>query len=636
MMHSYTRTTLVGLALALGMAWALAGCQAAPTKSSASSAASAPVPPIVLPPSPVIAQAPVTTNAAPKLRYIRPQMNAAQLRIAAQLDKRISSVNIQSAGVDLKNLFSVVSIATGVPIIVDDDVHGKVDFNIDGLTLRQLLVAACGQNDAFFYIHPAGYVHVRARIARIYPIDVLRAERKVTIGNAISMMASSNGGGNGYNNGYNGAGAMGSAASSNSSGAYGNSTSPGSSMTVETTNDDSFWTEFKQGIAALVGKGDTYYIDKTSGFLYLDAGLRTHARVEAFWRAAMTRMMRGVTVQVYVLDVEYNNANQFGIDYSAAPFRLGGVFNNDVRFGSPVTTAAGTIVEGLNSTLNTITSVGGNQLGTPTFTGTIGAGKFRAFISALETQGSVVESTAPSIGLLNNRSSVVQVSNDRNFFSVASNTIINDGVSAGSSISGVATPPVTRQQLVISQYSFGLMLPVTAQISDDGEITLDMSPSLTDFTGVDVGPDGSSAPRKTTHQFSTQVRLQNGEAYVMGGFVHSEVADQTNGTPGLSHLPGVLGDLFKNKAKTESRGELLIVVKATIKQADLPSPIEIYTPSPAQGGLTPDLDAVLEQTEQPQPAAAAGTQAPGSTDPVKANPKTPTRKGMIFDLGDGN
>jgi MSHA biogenesis protein MshL len=556
--------------------------------------------------------------AAPSVVGLAPKKPTnAQRAINTKLARPVTTFDFP--GGDLVGTLSAVSRAMEVPIIIEDDVKGKIMFEIGGLTLRQLLTAACSANDVFFYIHPDGYVVVRSRIARIYPVDFLAVQRNVTSSNTVSMSTSGVGTstGNGYNTGASQTVLGGEGGESGLNGSSG-----GSHVQVSGQNKDKFWDEFEAHIRSIGSKhpGDTIELSRTAGVLYIDGGRGTHGAIEAYWRSVMSRVSRGATVKVYVLDVEYGDATQLGVDLNVKEFRVGGIFDRNVRVG------------GLSTNLNSIDEVGGVTLGVPTFEGTIGAGKVDLFISALKTKNKVSAFTAPTIGLLNNRTSVVQVSNDMNFFSRTEDTTINDGSASGGTIgNGTSLTPVTRRKYTIQQFNFGLFLPVTVQISDAGIITLDLNPSLTAFAGVDRSQDGLlTAPQKQTHQFSTQVQLRDGEAYVMGGYKHSKDATSTRETPGLSSIP-VLGRMFRNEGKTQSQGELMIVVEAHLHEIPQPQPLEVYTPNPARF-VTADMFSDDDYAPPEAPAAAPIVPATQLQDAVKA---TESGKSVLIDLGTG-
>jgi MSHA biogenesis protein MshL len=104
----------------------------------------------------------------------------------------------------------------------------------------------------------------------------------------------------------------------------------------------------------------------------------------------------------------------------------------------------------------------------------------------------------------------------------------------------------------------GLVLSVTPQISASGEITMDVSPVLTNITGTDTSPDGlSNAPILDIKQSSTLVRMYDGETIVVGGLIQQAVSATERSVPLLGSIPG-LGRLFSATYDRDVNRELVI------------------------------------------------------------------------------
>jgi len=105
-----------------------------------------------------------------------------------------------------------------------------------------------------------------------------------------------------------------------------------------------------------------------------------------------------------------------------------------------------------------------------------------------------------------------------------------------------------------------VVLSVTPQIADDSRITLDVSPSITRISGVDVSPDGNSnAPRLDIKTTTTMVRVGDGESIVIGGLIEEVNSSTERGIPGLSKVDGI-GAMFRTNDEQRSRRELVIIL----------------------------------------------------------------------------
>ena len=99
-----------------------------------------------------------------------------------------------------------------------------------------------------------------------------------------------------------------------------------------------------------------------------------------------------------------------------------------------------------------------------------------------------------------------------------------------------------------------LKLEVTPQITPEGNVILDVDVNK-DSRGV-LTPQGYAINNK---HVKTQVLVENGGTVVLGGIFTQEQREDVKKVPLLGDVP-VVGNLFKNKAKTSSKTELLIFI----------------------------------------------------------------------------
>ncbi|MDL5032670.1 type IV pilus secretin PilQ [Pelomonas sp. APW6] len=99
-----------------------------------------------------------------------------------------------------------------------------------------------------------------------------------------------------------------------------------------------------------------------------------------------------------------------------------------------------------------------------------------------------------------------------------------------------------------------LKLEVTPQITPEGNVILDVDVNK-DSRGV-LTPQGYAINNK---HVKTQVLVENGGTVVLGGIFTQEEREDVKKVPLLGDVP-VVGNLFKNKAKTSSKTELLIFI----------------------------------------------------------------------------
>ncbi|MCB1215751.1 type II secretion system protein GspD [bacterium] len=121
---------------------------------------------------------------------------------------------------------------------------------------------------------------------------------------------------------------------------------------------------------------------------------------------------------------------------------------------------------------------------------------------------------------------------------------------------------VTQEQGAITQeISFlpvGVTLNFKPRLDADDLITIDVNPiisSLTEFRQI----GGVEAPRTSSRQLATTVRVMDGQPFVMAGLITNTERETIDKIPLLGDFP-LVGKLFRNKRKDGQRTEIIIVV----------------------------------------------------------------------------
>jgi type IV pilus assembly protein PilQ len=108
-----------------------------------------------------------------------------------------------------------------------------------------------------------------------------------------------------------------------------------------------------------------------------------------------------------------------------------------------------------------------------------------------------------------------------------------------------------------------LSLKVTPHITPDDRVIMDL-----DVTKDSVGTIFAGVPSINKREVNTQVLVENGETVVLGGIYEQTRADSVSKIPLLGDIP-VLGALFRNTHKEDSKVELLIFVTPKILKESL-------------------------------------------------------------------
>jgi len=118
---------------------------------------------------------------------------------------------------------------------------------------------------------------------------------------------------------------------------------------------------------------------------------------------------------------------------------------------------------------------------------------------------------------------------------------------------------------------YGVTLEVTPQINREGFVTLTINPKISENIGSREFSSGGSTvaiPILNTQTTFTKVMIRDQETLVIGGLVRDKLEDTVNKLPILGDIP-LLGYLFKHKAKSKVKKNLLIFVTPRIVTPEL-------------------------------------------------------------------
>lgn len=124
----------------------------------------------------------------------------------------------------------------------------------------------------------------------------------------------------------------------------------------------------------------------------------------------------------------------------------------------------------------------------------------------------------------------------------------------------------TTGRMEITGYTdrdLGIRLSVTPQINSQNEIVVVIHPEITNLLGYDDLTAEIKAPRFSTREARTQVRIQNGQTIVIGGLIKETTVDVKTKVPLLGELP-LLDKVFSHTDKTVQKTDLLFFMTVNI------------------------------------------------------------------------
>jgi type IV pilus assembly protein PilQ len=161
-----------------------------------------------------------------------------------------------------------------------------------------------------------------------------------------------------------------------------------------------------------------------------------------------------------------------------------------------------------------------------------------AQLQAAENEGLINILSAPKVATLNNERAEIQSGLQIPIQTVANNTVTVQFVNAT------------------------LRLQVTPHVTAEGTVLMDINIQKRE-PQVGLAPVGAQNAPIATKEARTRVIVRDGGTTVIGGIFQINDQDQNNMIPGLWKIP-ILGNLFRNKTRTEKHDELLIFITPRI------------------------------------------------------------------------
>jgi MSHA type pilus biogenesis protein MshL len=285
---------------------------------------------------------------------------------------------------------------------------------------------------------------------------------------------------------------------------------------------------------------DSVVVNALAGTVNVLATERQHLLVQQYLDGVMRAASRQVLIEATIAEVRLDDAYQAGVDWSRLR-GLGGISVQQQLLGS--------------------------TLGAPPLV-SIGymsdSGAVASAIRLLQQFGNTQVLSSPKIMALNNQTSVLRVTDNFVYFQVAAQ---QGAVTAG----GTIQPTVfnTTAQTV----PVGVVLAVTPQINDSGQVTLTVRPTITRVTGTVADPNPSLrqgvapiqnlVPVIQTRELESVLQVTSGQTVILGGLMQDDASRNRDGVPWLSRQPGI-GDLFSLRSERVTKTELVIFIRPTV------------------------------------------------------------------------
>ena len=299
-------------------------------------------------------------------------------------------------------------------------------------------------------------------------------------------------------------------------------------------------------------------VNAESGTVTVRATSRQHEKVSEFIEQVTGAAKRQVLISATIVEVELSDQYQAGVDWSAIANNGLGYTITQSLIGSNFSAAPGLFT--LKYT-NPNPAAGGNITST---------------VNLLSQFGKTRVLSSPLLMVLNNQTAVLKVTDNIVYFTIKADTNTNANVS---------TTTFTSTQNVVP---VGLIMNLTAQISDSDVVTLNVRPTITSIIGSVQDPNpslrgtipGTSIesliPVTRTREMESILRVASGQTAVLGGLMEDSFVGKRNGLPNVSRVP-VLGDLFSYRDDKSVKKELVIFLQPqVVRQASTDGELANY------------------------------------------------------------
>ncbi|MDD3463499.1 MAG: pilus (MSHA type) biogenesis protein MshL [Sulfurospirillaceae bacterium] len=327
---------------------------------------------------------------------------------------------------------------------------------------------------------------------------------------------------------------------------------------IITSNESfDFWKTINAELTAILNTGAEGYkaqapiINSNAGIVTITATKKQLDRVSSYIDVLKERLHKQVLIDVSIISVDLSSSNKTGVDWTE--FSLGlnstSMFNNSSNKLNAYHTEPYTSV-GANAALT----------GNPNLLNNINIVNDAVFsitglIDFLGKSGDAKVVSNPKVLALNNQQALITIGDNINYrVPEETNTAATGG--------GTATLGVTYTNYSIF---IGILLNITPEISEDGEIILRINPSVSNFkyTADEAKQDRLIAPDTKEKKLSTVVKVKDGSTIILGGLITENKGMENSSVPLLSSIP-VLGEAFKHSEETLQSTELIFAITPRI------------------------------------------------------------------------
>jgi MSHA biogenesis protein MshL len=276
-------------------------------------------------------------------------------------------------------------------------------------------------------------------------------------------------------------------------------------------------------------------VNETAGIILVTDFTENQDKIASFLADVEEGSKRQVLIQAHIMEVSLKDSFSLGIDWKSVIDKASNMTLTQALI--PVTGGASALAS------------------TGTFKFSASGSDFSVLIDAMKEQGNVNMLSSPKISALNNQKAVIKLTTKEVSW-ISTKTTQNNAI--GGQDTFTTTPQVDE---------VGIFLDVTPQIGQEGSITMQIHPSVSEIREVSTSPDKTSTkPVINVREIDTMVDARAGETIVIAGLISDRLTETKNSVPLLGDIP-YLGMLFSFNKQERSKSELVIMMTPYILNA---------------------------------------------------------------------
>jgi general secretion pathway protein D len=308
---------------------------------------------------------------------------------------------------------------------------------------------------------------------------------------------------------------------------------------VKTDYTFDFWKNLKDNLKKILSNINEDYkepvIDKNSGLITVTGNKIQLEKISKYLTNLSRRLHKEVLIDVRIYSVELAESHKTGIDWSQFSLQM----------NAQNTPLQARYIGGSSSVFNSATF------------------SMQGLLNFLAQNGNVNSISNPKIATLNNQKALIRVGDTIYYKNISEVTYDSN------------KNPITTY--TIDSKFIGVVLDITPQISDRGNIILSINPRISSFKDLSQLEDANRdmPPDIKENSLISVVRMKNNQTLVLGGLILNDSVLNINGVPVLKEIP-IIKYLFSSKEKITNKKELVFVITPHIIDLDTETSIKDY------------------------------------------------------------